>query len=249
MLKKMSILLICMLLVGAAAFGAYQKYTVDKNKLIRLHVIANSNTFYDQQLKYQIKDQIVTETAFLFNQANNIDEARKIADANTERIKQIAMNEIKRQGFDYQVNVIRGNFDFPKKTYTIKDKGEVTSLTLPAGRYEAVRVVIGSGRGANWWCVLYPPLCFVNLGQTVPQSSLPLASAVEKKEYQDADNTGGQLIEDHDTTDKDNNKSLPNQNEVLEHSELSKSKESGESNQPRIEYRFRLVDIFKSIFS
>ncbi|SFR04483.1 stage II sporulation protein R [Desulfoscipio geothermicus] len=213
MRKLIGVAMIFSLLAGAGWLYAYRQYdnNYQKDNLIRLHVIANSNTFYDQDLKYRVKDRIVRETASIFNAAANIEEARDIADANKEKIRRIALDEIHNQGFDYPVQVVRGNFDFPEKTYTIKNAGRVTSLTLPPGRYEAVRVIIGSGRGANWWCVLYPPLCFVNPPQGAAPTSLPYASAVEK------------------TPDRNNNDKNP-----------------GEA---RVEYRFRIVELFKSFVS
>jgi stage II sporulation protein R len=213
MRKLISAIMILSVMAGAGWLYAYRQYADNNNQkenLIRLHVIANSNTFYDQDLKYKVKDRIVRETAPAFKKAADIEEARDIADANIEKIKQIALNEIRNQGFDYPVQVVRGNFDFPKKTYTIKNSSRITSLTLPPGRYEAVRVIIGSGRGANWWCVLYPPLCFVNPPRGAAPAALPHASAVE--------NTPGRGNNDE------------NPGEV------------------RVEYRLRIVELFKRLF-
>lgn len=139
--------------------------------LIRFHVIANSDSAADQALKFRVRDVIVQAMAPRFRQAKNIEEAREIAQANLGYMEQLAKQEICAAGKDYPVAVYLGHFQFPEKTYhlaTAGTPGERTSLTLPAGEYEAVRVVIGRGTGANWWCVLFPPLCFVNLQNPMP---------------------------------------------------------------------------------
>lgn len=180
-LKHIALLLILMTAASYAYIGYIRCNTVPSG-LIRLHVIANSNTFYDQQLKYQVKDHIVLATRDDFGKANSIEEARAIADSSAEKIAMAAADEIKRQGFNYPVKVVRGTFQFPAKTYTIeKESGQVSQLTLPPGKYEAVRVIIGDGRGANWWCVLYPPLCFVDLAKSAPSASIAAATAAEKQ--------------------------------------------------------------------
>lgn len=185
MRKKIIITIIFLSLAATGAFYAYDHYNAHPANLIRLHVIANSNTYYDQELKLKLKDRIVSEMTPTFSKATSAEEARQIANANVTKIKNIAQEEIHRQGFNYQVQVVRGIYHFPDKTYDIKNEDHITSLTLPSGRYEAVRVIIGSGQGANWWCVLYPPLCFVDLGQATPPTYLPSASAVKKKRNMD----------------------------------------------------------------
>lgn len=141
--------------------------------LIRFHVLANSDTPADQALKYKVRDTVVQSMSPRFGEAGDIETARKTAKENLEYIKQVALERIKAEGKDYPVTVSLGRFDFPTKTYHIKaaDENKVEDLTLPAGEYEAVRVVIGNGDGANWWCVLFPPLCFVNPTSVQPQEN------------------------------------------------------------------------------
>lgn len=206
-------LIIILVLLAAAGIYANEHRGGTPGGLIRLHVIANSNSFYDQELKYRVKDRIVRETAPVFSKAASAGEARKIADAYAGRIEQVALEEIRRQGFNYPVRVVRGTFHFPTKTYTIKnDENRVSSLTLPSGEYEAVRVIIGEGKGANWWCVLYPPLCFVDLEKSAPPVAVPAAAAVEKEPR-------GGYIDDHENN----------------------------TGQPRFQYRFRIVELLKSV--
>ncbi|KAF1085821.1 Stage II sporulation protein R [Sporotomaculum syntrophicum] len=179
--KSVIYLLIALLLTSTGGYYFYEQQRSKPAGLIRLHIIANSNTFYDQALKYRVKDRIVSEMSPAFSQATDLEAARQIADVNLATIQKITEEEIKRRGFNYPVKVVRGNYYFPAKKYNVQARDSIKSLTLPPGRYEAVRVIIGSGEGANWWCVLYPPLCFVDLQQAAPPVVLPAASAAQEQ--------------------------------------------------------------------
>jgi stage II sporulation protein R len=131
----------------------------DNKNLIRLHVIANSDSHEDQELKYQVRDQLLSSFEDIFQEAQTIGEARALINGNLDDLEGIALKEIKRQGFDYPVKASLGTASFPTKAYG--------DLVYPAGEYEALRVVIGEGSGANWWCVMFPPLCFVDVSSGV----------------------------------------------------------------------------------
>ena len=122
--------------------------------VVRLHILANSNTDADQKLKLQVRDRIIAETSDIFGQTTDATQALDLARTNINKIRAIAEDEIKRQGFNYSAKVSVGEYPFPTKTY--KD------ISLPAGKYNAVRIEIGSANGENWWCVMYPPLCFTD---------------------------------------------------------------------------------------
>ncbi|HEX3031205.1 MAG TPA: stage II sporulation protein R [Bacillota bacterium] len=124
-------------------------------ELIRFHVVANSDSTADQALKRQVRDTIVQYMAPEFRKAKSIEEAREIAKANLGMLEKLAALEVREAGEKYSVRASLGQFMFPTKTYG--------KFSLPAGQYEAVKVVLGKGEGANWWCVLFPPLCFVDL--------------------------------------------------------------------------------------
>jgi len=150
------------------------------DNLIRLHVVANSDSAADQDLKRKVRDEIILYTETEFIKAENMDSARSIASANLEGIKDVADREIKAQGKTYPVRVELDSFPFPTKHYG--------PFILPAGDYEAVKVTIGAGVGANWWCVLFPPLCFVDMSKLAESSpteystvgdNLPLPGAKE----------------------------------------------------------------------
>ncbi|SJZ37735.1 stage II sporulation protein R [Selenihalanaerobacter shriftii] len=124
------------------------------NNLLRLHVIANSNSLMDQRLKRQVRNGIINQTEGLFKNIDDIQKARNLIKNNLGYIEKIVETELARQGNNYDVNVKLGNYQFPKRTYG--------NMTLPAGNYKALRVIIGQGKGENWWCVLFPPFCYID---------------------------------------------------------------------------------------
>jgi len=114
------------------------------NNLVRLHVIANSNSPQDQYIKRQIRDKVVNKMSAL----------KSSPQINQEMVGQIEkhVKEILQQSnVSYSARVYMGDYNFPMRSY-----GE---LTLPEGKYKAVRIILGTGKGSNWWCVLLPPLC------------------------------------------------------------------------------------------
>jgi len=123
--------------------------------LIRFHVLANSDSEEDQALKRAVRDAILTELSPRLAQAQSLEDSRRIVQELRPLMENIAAGVIRSWGKDYEVHTEYGRFAFPTKSYG--------SLVLPAGDYEALRVVIGRGAGSNWWCVLFPPLCFVDI--------------------------------------------------------------------------------------
>ena len=125
------------------------------SRIIRFHCIANSDSKEDQALKLKVRDEILKSMRDKLSNAKDINETRKIIFANIDKIQKIAESVIKREGKDYKVEVrLEKNVNFPIKSYG--------DITVPAGKYEALRVIIGEGAGKNWWCVMFPPLCFVD---------------------------------------------------------------------------------------
>lgn len=125
------------------------------SKLIRFHVIANSDLEDDQALKVKVKDNIINYIFPKLKDSKSIEESRDILSENNKQILNIASNTIKDNGYNYSVTSTLDRENFPEKSYG--------NITLPQGEYEAYRVIIGSGQGKNWWCVMFPPLCFVDV--------------------------------------------------------------------------------------
>lgn len=123
-----------------------------RDEVLRMHVIANSDSKEDQELKLKVRDRVLKEGKKLFDGSVTTQEAEEILKPAVPELEKAARDEIKRCGFDYPVKIIVGKDYFPTRTY--EDK-----VTLPAYRYEAVKVIIGEGDGRNWWCVMFPPMC------------------------------------------------------------------------------------------
>ncbi len=159
-MKKNTLMMASLIfLILVIIIGTGMNPPLASNSLIRLHVIANSDSDEDQELKYQVRDQLLISFGDIFRDAKTIEEARNLINGNLDDLKDIASREINRQGFDYPVDASLGAASFPTKVYG--------DLVYPAGEYEALRVVIGEGSGANWWCVMFPPLCFVDVSSGV----------------------------------------------------------------------------------
>lgn len=121
-------------------------------KVLRFHVLANSDSREDQALKLAVRDAVGAEMAEVLAGAGDREACEKIINANLNRIKATAERVVEEWGLDYEVEAALEEVDFPVKTYG--------DYTFPAGKYEALRVVIGEGEGHNWWCVMYPNMCF-----------------------------------------------------------------------------------------
>lgn len=125
------------------------------DEVLRFHVLANSDTKEDQNLKMKVKDQVIgylEET--MGPETESLDETKEFVKAPIPEIEKEAKKIVEQEGYSYPVKVRLEKTDFPEKTY-----GDVT---FPAGTYEALRIEIGNGDGKNWWCVLYPNLCFID---------------------------------------------------------------------------------------
>lgn len=147
------------------------------NSVFRLHVIANSNSVEDQELKYKVRDSLLEYMNSLCSNVSSKQEAISIAKNNIKDFEDIAQKVVLENGYDYPISVEIGQYDFPTKEY-----GDVS---LPAGMYDALRVKIGSATGRNWWCVMFPPLCFVDVSSgVVPDSSKELLQEnMSEEEY------------------------------------------------------------------
>ena len=147
------------------------------NSVFRLHVIANSNSDDDQALKYKVRDNLLHYMNDICSNCKSKQEAINIVTEHNDKFKQIALETIKNEGYSYNVNINIGNFKFPTKHYG--------DISLPAGYYDALKVEIGDAKGRNWWCVMFPSLCFVDISSgIVPNKSKEeLKNVLSDEEY------------------------------------------------------------------
>jgi len=180
-------------------------YDEVKDTLIRFHVIANSDKNEDQNLKLKVKNQVIDYLYPYLNASESLDQSRKIIKDKMNEVKKLAEQVIKENNYKYEVKVELSKENFPEKSYG--------KITLPQGNYEAFRIIIGSGQGKNWWCVMFPPLCFVD----------------ETKAEVEYDKTENRLNSIKDELDKQENTKSENKDDV--------------------QIKFKLVEIFKSLFN
>ena len=141
--------LVIAILCSMASFS--QQCQNIRESVLRLHVLANSDSQEDQALKLKVRDRILLESEHLMDHVSNRQEAKQIASQHLPELEAAAQDEIQKQGYDYPVEIRLENTYFNTRQYG--------SVTLPAGQYDALRVLIGSGEGHNWWCVMFPPMC------------------------------------------------------------------------------------------
>lgn len=123
-----------------------------RDKMLRMHVIANSDSEEDQALKLKVRDAVLSEGKELFDGTISSQDAEKILIPHIKELEQVASETIKKEGFDYNVKITVQEEFFNTRVYD-------NAITLPAGNYMAVKVIIGEGKGQNWWCVMFPPMC------------------------------------------------------------------------------------------
>ena len=166
--NSLILLFLLFLYISISAISYVNAVSSDiENSVFRLHVIANSDTKEDQDLKYKVRDNLIEYMNNLCKDVTSKEEAIKISKLHEEDFLNIANNTIKENGYSYPVTIEFGNFSFPTKDYG--------DISLPAGYYDALRVKIGEAKGQNWWCVMFPPLCFVNVSSgIVPEESKEL---------------------------------------------------------------------------
>jgi len=153
-------------------------------KLIRFHVIANSDDKIDQGLKLKVRDSVLKYISPKLVDCKSIEQSREIINNENKNIKKIAQSVIYKNGFKYSVATTLSQENFPVKTYG--------NITLPQGKYEAYRIIIGTGNGQNWWCVMFPPLCFVDITKgnvSYEKTESEMKEVLSDDEYSLVDNT------------------------------------------------------------
>lgn len=122
------------------------------SKILRFHVLANSDSAEDQSVKEKVRDAVGVYLQPLLETSEDLEETKQIVEDNMEQIITVAKRTLEENGYDYSVRAQITSTDFPEKSYG--------AYTFPKGEYEALQIVIGEGEGQNWWCVLYPNMCF-----------------------------------------------------------------------------------------
>lgn len=145
--------------------------------VFRLHVLANSDSAEDQALKLKVRDSLLSYMNDICSNCTTKEEAISLANENKKNFQQIAEQTISENGYNYPVKINIDNFYFPTKNYG--------DITLPAGFYDALRVEIGKAKGKNWWCVMFPSLCFIDVSSGIVDDSAKenLEKNLEEESY------------------------------------------------------------------
>ena len=153
-----------------------------RDKMLRMHVIANSDSDYDQKLKLKVRDAVLATGKEIFDGSVTADEAQEKILPHIETLRQTALQVIKEEGYDYDVQITVQKEYFKTRTYE-------NSVTLPAGYYTAVKVIIGEGAGQNWWCVMFPPMCLpaadaeCEISDVLTESETEIVTGTQKYQF------------------------------------------------------------------
>lgn len=152
-MKKSVLILLSalLLLIALLSILPIHSESLIYDEVLRLHVIANSDSDADQKLKLLVRDAILEETQKILKNAKSREEAEKIISENSALLENIALETVRKNQFDYPVTLELGREKYPTKNYE--------SCAFPSGEYLSLRIKIGEASGENWWCVLFPPLC------------------------------------------------------------------------------------------
>ena len=183
-LTSFTVIIIILIALNATSISGKASQSDVASKLIRFHVIANSDDKIDQNIKLKVRDAVLKYISPKIVDCKNINQSRKIINNENKNIKIIAQKVIKENGFKYSVATSLSEEYFPVKTYG--------NITLPQGRYEAYRIIIGTGTGQNWWCVMFPPLCFVDITKgnvSYEKTEKEMKTVLSDDEYKMVDNT------------------------------------------------------------
>lgn len=182
-MKRKLKIFIPLFLVFAFIFSYVSPFIQTSEKIseevFRLHILANSNSDEDQQLKLKVRDSVLSESAQLFENAGSLEETITICNANIDRFQKTAEKCIKSNGYDYPVKVYVDKEYFNTREYD--------TFTLPSGIYNALKIEIGEGSGRNWWCVMFPAICLSsateeNLDQYLSDEEMELVNSDSKYE-------------------------------------------------------------------
>jgi stage II sporulation protein R len=155
------LILIIIAMTTIYAVESYYEIVQLETKIIRLHIIANSDTLQDQELKLKVRNNILNNFNKRFSNITSKKDSEALILRNLNEIREIAQRTVYEEGYFYNVEVYYGNYKFPIREYD--------NFTLPSGDYDAVRVEIGEAKGQNWWCVMFPPLCFTDFGKKLDE--------------------------------------------------------------------------------
>ena len=230
---------------------ASEEAVVIPDEAIRLRILANSDHEKDQQIKRDIRDEVNANITNWVAELTSLEAARQVLKSRLQEIQQIAQRHVEEQGLQQEVKVEFGKANFPTKLYG--------QYLYPAGEYEAIVITLGEGSGANWWCVLFPPLCFLDFSNGTAVSMSPVVEAAEQTEQTDPIEQTEQadLIEQTEQTIQAEQTQAPEPVQQIENDQEEQIEETPaaapvyvyQDEEPQvIETRWFFADFFKELF-
>lgn len=247
-------------LAVVAGYLIYNKKGSLNDKVIRFHVLANSDSNLDQEVKIKVKDKVISYVEPLLHDSVSLEESKSILIANEKNIIRVANEVLEENGQTYTTSVEIGKFNFPVKSYG--------DIVFPSGEYDAFRIKLGKAEGKNWWCVMFPPLCFIDTKNAV--SSKKVESELEKvltnKEIENISQKSTKVSSDKSEKKKSENANKNNKKRIKK--ESNKSEKNNVKQQAKVEknediisneihintdkdypeLKFKVVEIFERIF-
>ena len=157
-MKKFCIVFLTIAIIILSGIGLSLPENQTETEYLRIHIRANSNQAVDQTVKYQVKESVVEYLTHFIAECKTKTDAQNMLYLNLDNIAYVATRTLEKEGFNYRATAIVKREEFPTRSYG--------SLQLEKGFYDALIINLGSGDGDNWWCVVYPPLCFVGEGES-----------------------------------------------------------------------------------
>ena len=225
------------------------------SEAIRLRILANSNHESDQELKRKIRDEVNQEINVWVAELTSVEEAREVISSRLDEIESIAQEVMERENNVQEVDVSFGKTVFPTKLYG--------QYLYPAGEYEAIKISLGAGEGENWWCVLFPPLCFLDFNsgtavkaETIEEEDVPQPEAAsnEQADNEAADEKKPSGIAANQSIEQEGEKQAADKAEGVnqsideEQTDMETKVVYEERDEEEVEVKFFLKEIFDSLF-
>ena len=169
-MKRICIIFLTSIIIILTAVGLGSPKQSAQTEYLRIHIRANSNSTQDQSVKYKVRDKVVQYLTPYVAESRTLAEAEQTIQRQIEKVTEVASKTLIGEGFSYRARAVMATESFPTRVYD--------GYTLPAGNYRALVVYLGEGTGDNWWCVVYPPLCFSATSNVVYKSKI--AEIIEK---------------------------------------------------------------------
>lgn len=235
-LTFVSIAIVCIFLLGYNSYKSVSAGSI-KDKLVRFHVIANSDSEEDQRVKLKVRDAVLKKVGAGLEDKKSQEESLIYLNGKLDEIEKIANDILRKEGKTYRAKAMIGDYNFPVKNYN--------SVTLPAGEYKALRIVLGDGDGKNWWCVMFPPLCFIDItrGYTEERTDTELKKVLTKNEVESISTFKGQENAKEGASAKASNEGKPGNNQPVNNSSSVLKQE-----ETKVEFRFKSLEWIKSAF-